>query len=84
MSQKWEDFSFIPVQQFETLGPHCTWPNDMIGLIQKYQLNWTAFSFHVKCGPPIISDWNYTPTGYWGVYVKKALAGEPFVMQKMR
>jgi hypothetical protein len=83
--RKWEDFSFIPPsQQFETLGPNCTWPNDMIGLIQKYKLNWTAFSFNVKCGPPIISDWNYTPTDFWGVYVKRALAGEQFVMQRMR
>ena len=83
--EKWEDFKFIkPEERYEELGPNCTWPADMLGLIQKYKLNWTGFSFHTKCGPPVISDWNYTPTPYWGVFVKRALAGETFDMKKMR
>jgi hypothetical protein len=32
----------------------------------------------------IIQDFNYTPTPYWGVYVKEALAGKPFEMNKLR
>jgi hypothetical protein len=83
--EKWEDFKFIPpAERYETLGPNCTWPNDMLAVIQKYKLNWTGFSFHPKCGPMVISDWNYTPTPYWGVFVKEALAGKQFELQKMR
>jgi hypothetical protein len=81
----WDDFKFITkAEQYEKLGPGCTWPSDMLGMIQKYQLNWTGFSFHPKCGPMVISDWNYTPTPYWGVYVQQALAGKQFVLNQMR
>jgi hypothetical protein len=83
--EKWEDFSFIPEgQRLEKLGPECTWPNDMLATIQKHKINWTGFSFHPKCGPPVISDWNYTPTPYWGAWVKRALAGEQFTAEKLR
>jgi hypothetical protein len=83
--QKWEDFKFIkPEERYETLGPNCTWPNDMIAVIQKYKLNWTGFSFHPHCGPMVISDWNYTPTPYWGIFVKEALAGQQFTLQRLR
>ncbi len=73
--------SFIPPEQHE--DPY-TWAPDAIGLIQKYKLNWTAFSFHPKSAPMVISDWQYTPTPYWGVFVKDALAGKAFVLNKMR
>ena len=63
--------------------PH-TWAPDMIGLIQKHRLNWTAWCFHPKSSPCLLLDWEYTPTPYWGAYVKKALAGEQFEMKKMR
>ena len=83
--EKWEDFKFIKEgERYEKLGPGCEWPADMLGMIQKYKLNWTGFSFHPKCGPMVISDWNYTPTPYWGVYVKEALEGKPFEMRRMR
>ena len=32
----------------------------------------------------VILDWEYTPTPYWGVYVKQALQGEKFEVKKMR
>ncbi len=82
---RWEDFSFIhPSARSEKVGPQSQWPIDMIGCIQKYKLNWTAFSFHPSCGPNVIKDWNYTPTDFWGVFVKRALAGEQFEMKRMR
>jgi hypothetical protein len=56
----------------------------LIGLIHKYKLNWTGFSFHPKCAPCAILDWNYTPTPYWGVFVKDALAGKQFDVKRMR
>lgn len=83
--QDWSAFKFIPQsQRLEELGPNCTWPGDMLGTIQKYKLNWTGFSFHPKCGPEAISDWNYTPTPYWGTFVKDALSGKIFPVQRMR
>jgi hypothetical protein len=80
----WTKFSFIPpAERYEDLSKG-EWAPDMIGLIQKYKLNWTAFSFHPKAGPCVISDWNYTPTPYWGVFVKEALAGQQFPIKRMR
>jgi len=77
----WEDFSFIgPSERYPLEG----WAEDMLGLIQKHKLHWTGFSFHPRCGPMVIEDWDYTPTPYWGVYVKDALAGKQFQMKKMR
>jgi endoglucanase len=79
--EKWEDFSFIPpAQRYPLEG----WSEDVLGMIQKYKLHWTGFSFHPTCGPPVIQDWNYTPTPFWGVYVKDALAGKKFELSKMR
>lgn len=60
------------------------WAEDALGLIQKHKLNWTAWSFHPLAGPCLISDWNYTPTPYWGAYVKEALAGKQFEVKRLR
>ena len=80
----WKGFEFIPESsRVEDLSKH-EWPPDMLGLIQKHKLNWTGFSFHPKCGPMVISDWQYTPTPYWGAFVKEALAGKQFEVKKMR
>jgi endoglucanase len=81
----WEDFDFIPKEsRKEKLGPECTWSQDMLGVIQKYKLNWTAFSFHPTCGPNAIMDWNYTPSPFWGVFAKEALNGKQFETTRMR
>lgn len=77
----WIGFEFIPPNQRHALEG---WPPDMLGFIQKYKLNWTGFSFHPKCGPMVISDWDYTPTPYWGAYVKAALDGKTFELKQMR
>jgi hypothetical protein len=73
--------SFIPPEQHE--DPY-TWAPDMLGLIQKHRLNWTAWCFHPSASPMVISDWKYTPTPYWGVFVKEALGGKAFEMKRMR
>jgi endoglucanase len=73
--------SFIPLSAQEDPA---TWVPDMLGLIQKYRLNWTGWSFHAWATPVMISDWNYTPTPFWGVPAKAALAGEKFEMKRMR
>ena len=81
----WEDFSFIPVSaRTEKVGVGSQWPIDMLGLIQSRKIHWTGFSFHPKCGPQVLKDWSYTPTDFWGVHVKDALAGKKFEMKSMR
>lgn len=72
---------FIPLSAQEDPA---TWVPDMLGLIQKYRLNWTGWSFHAWATPVMISDWNYTPTPAWGVPAKAALAGEKFELKKLR
>jgi hypothetical protein len=76
-----ERFSFIPPELHE--DPY-TWAPDVLALIQKYKLHWTAWCFHPTAAPMVISDWQYTPTPYWGAFVKDALAGKAFEMKKVR
>lgn len=73
--------SFIPAEAQE--DPY-TWVPDMLGLIQKHKLHWTAFSFHPKATPVMIKGWDYTPTPFWGQFVKDALSGKEFPLQKNR
>jgi len=76
-----EKLSFIPPERQE--DPY-TWVPDMLGLIQKHKLNWTAWCFHPKASPRALQDWNYTPTPFWGEFVKQALAGKQFELKKLR
>lgn len=80
----WKGWDFIPPEQrWEDLGKG-EWAPDVLGLIQKHRLHWTGFSFHPNCGPQIISDWQFTPTPYWGKWVQRALDGERFEIKRMR
>lgn len=73
---------FIPEEDQE--DPY-TWVPDMLGVIQEYRLNWTGWSFHTWATPVILTDWaTYTPTPFWGDFVKRALAGERFENQSLR
>ena len=76
-----ERMPFIPPEAHER--PE-TWAPDMLGCIQKYRLNWTAWCFHPSASPCLLADWKYTPTPYWGVPAKAALRGEKFEMKRMR
>ena len=67
--------SFIPANQQEDAA---TWVPAFLGMVDKYHLNWTGFSFHPKASPVMISDWNYTPSPEWGAFAKRALNGEKF------
>lgn len=79
--RRWEDFAFIPpAQRYPLEG----WSEDVLGMIQKYKLHWTGFSFHPSCGPQLLMDWDYTPTPFWGVFVQEALRGRRFEMKAMR
>ena len=81
-SHDWKGFDWVKVEwRIPDLDQWCA---DMIGMIQQHHLNWTAFSFHPTCGPNVIQDWQYTPTPYWGVFVKDALAGKQFTGKRLR
>lgn len=73
--------SFVPAKNQE--DPY-TWMPDAMGMIQKYKLNWTAFSLHPKATPVLIKDWDYEPTPFFGVFVKEALKGKTYPIQRMR
>lgn len=80
----WKSFEFIPPSgRTEDLSARL-WQPDVLGMIQAHRLNWTGFSFHPKAAPTIISDWQYTPTEHWGVFVKDALSGKRFEVRKLR
>ncbi len=72
---------FIPAAAQE--DPY-TWVPDMLGFIQQHKLHWTAWCLHPAATPLLISDWNYTPTPYWGAFVKEALSGKQFEFKKVR
>jgi len=73
--------SFIPAKNQE--DPF-TWAPDALALVQKYHLNWTAFSMHPKATPVLIKSWGYEPTPFWGTFVKDALSGKQFKLNKLR
>jgi hypothetical protein len=81
MGANTKKFSFIPADQQEDA---VTWVPAMLGFAQKYQLHWTAFSLHPKSAPSMITGWDYTPTPEWGAFVKRALAGEKFELDRLR
>ena len=56
----------------------------MLGFIQEHKLHWTGWCMHTGSTPRLLLDWDYTPTPFWGAYVRRALAGERFEMKRMR
>jgi endoglucanase len=73
--------TFIPLELQE--DPY-TWAPDMLGLIQKHRLHWTGWSFHPRTTPVLITDWSFTPTPFWGEFVKAALSGRQFPLERLR
>ncbi len=60
------------------------WAPDMLACIQKHRLHWTAWSFHPGASPCVLADWDYTPTPYWGAFVRAALRGATFESDRLR
>ena len=57
-----------------------TWSPMAIAYINSHHLNWTAWCFHTYAGPPMLLDWTYAPTPFWGQFVKDALSLPPPVL----
>ncbi len=72
---------FLPPERQEDPA---TWVPDMLGVIQKHRLHWTAWCFHPKATPRVLLDWDYTPTPFWGAHVKAALGGKVYETKRMR
>jgi hypothetical protein len=54
------------------------WTKDMLSWLEQHQYSWTAWSLITPyadnhTAPSLISDWNYTPTPYFGAVVKDNL-----------
>jgi hypothetical protein len=32
----------------------------------------------------LLKDWTYEPNEHWGIHAKRALAGEPYELKKLR
>ncbi len=50
------------------------WLLHLLQALEDHHWSWTAWSFHPAAGPILVSDWKYTPTPDFGVFVKQALA----------
>jgi hypothetical protein len=57
--------------------PSDNWLLHVMNSLEAHHWSWVAWNLHTGAGPSLISDWNYTPTADYGVYVKHALANEP-------
>lgn len=57
--------------------PSDNWLMHVMQALNDHHWSWTAWDLHPAAGPTLITDWDYTPSPRYGVYVKKALAGEP-------
>jgi len=55
--------------------PSDNWLLHVMRALDEHHWSWTAWDLHTSARPNLISDWDYTPTPGFGVYVKKALAG---------
>jgi aryl-phospho-beta-D-glucosidase BglC (GH1 family) len=51
------------------------WLRHVLQAIDEHHWNYTAWDLHPAAGPTLISDWNYTPSPRFGVFVKEDLAG---------
>ncbi len=55
--------------------PSDNWLLHVLQAIEDHQWSYTAWDLHRSAGPALISDWNYTPSPLFGVFVKQALDG---------
>lgn len=54
--------------------PSDNWLEHVLQALQSHQWSWTAWDLHTSARPNLISDWDYTPSPQFGVYVQAALA----------
>jgi hypothetical protein len=57
--------------------PSDNWLMHVMQALEEHQWSWTAWDLHPGARPSLISNWDYTPTPKFGVYVKQALEKTP-------
>jgi hypothetical protein len=55
--------------------PADNWLLNVLQAIEDHHWSYIAWDLHPSAGPSLVSDWNYTPSVRYGVFVKQALAG---------
>jgi aryl-phospho-beta-D-glucosidase BglC (GH1 family) len=51
------------------------WVQQVLQALDDHNWSWTVWDLHPAASPCLISNWNYTPTPYFGKWVKQSLAG---------
>jgi endoglucanase len=59
------------------VDPADDWLLHVLQALNSHRWSWIAWDLHPRAGPDLITDWNYTPSPQFGVYVKQALAETP-------
>ena len=49
------------------------WVRQVLQALEGHKWSWIAWDLHPAAGRALISDWKYTPTPYFGTWVKRAL-----------
>lgn len=49
------------------------WLRRVLQALEDHQWDWTAWDMHPAASPCLVTDWNYTPTPFFGQWVKLAL-----------
>jgi endoglucanase len=55
--------------------PDDNWLLHVLQAIEDHQWSYTAWDLHPHAGPRLVSDWNYTPSPRFGVFVKQMMDG---------
>lgn len=56
------------------MDPSDNWLLHVMQALNEHHWSWVAWDLHTRARPNLITDWKYTPSPRFGVYVKKALA----------
>jgi hypothetical protein len=55
------------------VDPSDNWLVHLIGALNEHRWSWVAWDLHTRARPNLITDWDYTPSPNFGVYVMQAL-----------
>jgi hypothetical protein len=58
------------------------WDPQVLNYFDSLGMNWTGWDLHPSSSPCLISDWNYTPTPYWGQYAFNRLTMQNVALSK--
>jgi hypothetical protein len=59
------------------VNPSDNWLMHVLQALRDHLWSWVAWDLHTSARPNLISDWDYTPSAKFGVYVKQELAETP-------